>query len=456
MSVIAPVEARTRNAVFISAYKQTEVGAIPNDWDVLSIGDLEPFVTSGSRGWAKYYSDLGAPFLRITNMSRNTIYLDLSDLKLVALPVRQSEAERTQLRNGDVLISITADIGIIAYVDSHVPLPAYINQHIALVRFNPARTDNKFVSYFLASENPQKLFRSLTDQGAKAGMNLLTVRKVALAHPRVEEQRAIAGALSAVDALVDALEKLLAKKRAIKLATMRQLLPGKTRLRSIASSTVSLVSTEVGWMPEDWTVRVLDDEIAGLDAGVSVNSEDDTVDIDSGDLYVLKTSAVADGAFRPTECKRVVSRDVKRARLSPRANGILISRMNTPELVGECGYVEKDYPNLFLPDRLWMTRLRASSNLCSKWLSYLLSSAPYKKKLKDIATGTSGSMKNISKGALLSLAIPWPDPQEQQAIANVLSDMDAEIAALERRRDKTRAIKQGMMQQLLSGRTRLV
>jgi type I restriction enzyme S subunit len=217
---------------------------------VLNIGDLEPFVTSGSRGWAKYYSDQGAPFLRITNMSRETIYLDLSDLKLVQLPAAQSEAERTQLQNGDVLISITADIGIIGYVSSHVQSPAYINQHIALVRFDPTRTESKFVSYFLASEGPQKLFRSLTDQGAKAGMSLLTVRKIALVHPRVEEQRAIAGALSDVDALIGALEKLIAKKRAIKLATSQQLLTGQTRLPGFGKP-LGTIKSDIGIIPQD-------------------------------------------------------------------------------------------------------------------------------------------------------------------------------------------------------------
>ncbi len=111
---------------------------------------------------------------------------------------------------------------------------------------------------------------------------------------------------------------------------------------------------------------------------------------------------------------------------------------------------------LFVPDRLWMTRFRPNGAISSKWLSYVLSSSEYRQMLKAIATGTSGSMKNISKGSFLTLAIAFPEPEEQTAIAAVLSDMDAEIAALEQRLAKTRAFKQGMMQELLTGRTRLV
>ena len=99
-----------------SGFKQTDLGLLPEEWDVVEIGDLNPFVTSGSRGWATFYSDRGSPFVRITNLSRDSIYLDLEDLKLVNLPSETSEGIRTQLQDEDILISITADIGVIGYV----------------------------------------------------------------------------------------------------------------------------------------------------------------------------------------------------------------------------------------------------------------------------------------------------------------------------------------------------
>lgn len=225
-------EASLAERIRLSApeYKATQVGLLPNDWQLCDIGELERFVTSGSRGWAKYYSDVGSPFVRITNVSRDCIYLDLADLRFVHLPLGLSEIERTEIKDGDVLISITADIGIVGYVDSRLSKPAYINQHLALVRLDSTQTDSKFVSYFLASEGPQRLFRGLTDLGAKAGMSLLTIRKLKVAHPRLREQHAISAALSDVDELIDTLDRLIAKKRAIKLAAQRELVSGKTRL----------------------------------------------------------------------------------------------------------------------------------------------------------------------------------------------------------------------------------
>jgi type I restriction enzyme, S subunit len=213
--------------------------------------------------------------------------------------------------------------------------------------------------------------------------------------------------------------------------------------------------TEVGVIPDDWEVRVLGSEIDRLEAGVSVNSVDEAHQIYPHDQSILKTSAVMNGHFFPDEAKKIAPRDIRRAQLNPRANTIIISRMNTPDLVGECGYVDQDYPNLFLPDRLWMSKFRRGSEISVKWLAYLLSSKDYKQRLKGAATGTSGSMKNLSKDVFLSMQIQYPAGHEQRAIATALSDMDGLLAKLDQLIAKKRNLKQAAMQQLLTGRTRL-
>jgi type I restriction enzyme S subunit len=207
--------------------------------------------------------------------------------------------------------------------------------------------------------------------------------------------------------------------------------------------------TEVGVIPEDWELHSLKQEIDALNAGVSVNSVKDNVD-SSHDYSILKTSSVYNGVFNPQECKKILLSDIHRAKLNPLKDHIIISRMNTPDLVGECGYVIFDYPQLFLPDRLWMIEFKKSSELNVRWLSYILSYSPFRQKIKDIGTGTSGSMKNISKAKLLEINIPYPPKSEQTAIATALSDTDALISSLEKLIAKKRLIKQGAMQELLS------
>jgi restriction endonuclease S subunit len=103
-----------------------------------------------------------------------------------------------------------------------------------------------------------------------------------------------------------------------------------------------------------------------------------------------------------------------------------------------------------------MTRFSFGSDVDARWLAYLLSTTAYTRRIKAAATCTSGSMKNLSKDAFLSMPVDFPKPAEQTAIATVLSDMDAEIAALESKLAKARQIKQGMMHNLLTGKIRLI
>ena len=392
-------------------FKQTEVGVIPEDWEVQQIGDLRPFVTSGSRGWAAFYSDRGVPFIRITNLSRSTIYLDIEDLRFVSLPTNNSEGARTQLQDADVLISITADIGIIGYVSAKVPKPAYINQHIALVRFNPSETNPKFVSYFLASEKPQKLFRALTDSGAKAGMNLATVQQIRLAVPPTKaEQKAIAGALSDADALIASLEQLIAKKRQLKQGAMQELLTGKKRLPGFSG---------------EWEVKPLGE----------------LVEIKKGEL-ITEGSAVTGaipviaGGKKPAYFHNVANRQGKTITISGSgASAGYVAFFDTPIFASDCSTIGEN------------------TNYAVEFIYFALllnQSGIYKAQ-------TGGAQPHIHPNDLRPMPIAVPETKEEQTdIAAILSDMDADIAALEQQLAKARGIKQGMMQELLTGRIRLV
>lgn len=213
--------------------------------------------------------------------------------------------------------------------------------------------------------------------------------------------------------------------------------------------------TEVGVIPDLWNVQPINQIVERLVAGVSVNSVNEDLKVHAHRESVLKTSAVCEGRFLPHECKKIAPSDLKRAQLTARKDTIIISRMNTPELVGECGYVENDEVHLYLPDRLWMTKQRRGSEASIRWLSYLLSHQPQRARIRELATGTSGSMKNLSKGSFLGLRIPFPPPLEQRAIATALSDVDGLLGGLDQLIAKKRDLKQAAMQQLLTGQTRL-
>ncbi|TVM14020.1 restriction endonuclease subunit S [Oceanidesulfovibrio indonesiensis] len=205
-------------------------------------------------------------------------------------------------------------------------------------------------------------------------------------------------------------------------------------------------------IPASWSCLRLSHFIANLDSGVSVNGNGRPAA--EGEQGVLKVSSVTLGYFNPRENKLIKDEDIKRSKTSPKTGAIIISRSNTPSLVGASAFIDKDYPNLFLPDKLWQTVYCKNVSFSKKWLAYYLACEYVRFKLTSFATGSSSSMCNITKSELLSLPVYTPPLSEQKAIADILSTWDraiekteALIAAKERR-------KKGLMQQLLTGRVR--
>ena len=138
-----------------------------------SIRNLTMVVTSGSRGWAKYYSNSGALFVRIGNLTHSGINIDFRDIQHIT-PPDNAEGVRTRLQPNDVLVSITADLGSIGFVSEKVE-EAYINQHIALVRFqNPVQ--GRFMAWYLRSEYGQKDLLKNKRGGGKLGLGLDDIR----------------------------------------------------------------------------------------------------------------------------------------------------------------------------------------------------------------------------------------------------------------------------------------
>jgi len=155
------------------------------------LGDVCTSVTSGSRGWAKHYADNGSGiFIRITNIPRGEIDLDLSDLKRVNPPIGL-ESKRTRISSGDILISITAELGLVAVARPEID-EAYVNQHLALARPNPNKVNSVYLAWYLASPLGQRGFLKYNDQGAKAGLNLPNLSSLLIPLDSLDKQEALA------------------------------------------------------------------------------------------------------------------------------------------------------------------------------------------------------------------------------------------------------------------------
>ena len=177
---------------------------LPSTWNWLLSSRAFGFVTSGSRGWARYYSDKGPMFLRVGNLNHDTITLDLSAIQRVS-PPSSVEGWRTKVVEGDILISITADVGMIALVEAGIE-EAYINQHVALAR-PVGNMDRRYLAYFLTAQNGgQKQFFNLQRGATKVGLGLNDIRSIWVARPPISEQQEIVRRVEALFALADQIE----------------------------------------------------------------------------------------------------------------------------------------------------------------------------------------------------------------------------------------------------------
>jgi type I restriction enzyme S subunit len=224
-------------------YKASPLGLIPRKWEVATLEFLSHAVTSGSRDWARFYSDTGALFVRIGNLTREHINLRL-DSTIYVRPPANADGQRTRLEAGDVLISITADLGIVGVVPQELG-EAYINQHIALVRLNFDEINPRFVGHYLAGAVAQTYISKLNDAGAKAGLNLPTIRRLMTAKPSRCEQDLIAERLDEIDCRVQGATTESAKLRALKAGLMDDLLTGRVRVTPLLESLQSVTAPQL-------------------------------------------------------------------------------------------------------------------------------------------------------------------------------------------------------------------
>jgi type I restriction enzyme S subunit len=197
-----------------------------------------------------------------------------------------------------------------------------------------------------------------------------------------------------------------------------------------------------------WRTTTLSNSIESLDAGVSVNAEDRPHR--AGEIGILKTSAISGGVFRPEQNKAVLPLERALVAEPVLADSILLSRMNTPALVGECCYIEEARPTLFLPDRIWQLKPKSRADVSMRWLSFVLRSDSTRAYIETHASGTSGSMKNLAKSKLMALRIDYPPFAEQVAIAGILDTLDTTIRQTEAIVEKLKQVKQGLLHDLLT------
>jgi type I restriction enzyme, S subunit len=212
------------------------LGRIPRHWDVVQIRRLVSFVTSGSRGWANYYSDSGHIFLQSGNLGRS-MSLNLSVIQHVN-PPQGSEAVRTRVQRDDVLICVTGALtGNVAIVDVDLAAPAYVNQHVAIVRPKHPIAYPRYLAFVLHSEIGKAQFKTNEYGGTKQGLGLGDVKAVLVPLPKVPEQVAICAELQrsllSFNTAIDRTEREIALIREYRTRLIADVVTGKIDVQDV-------------------------------------------------------------------------------------------------------------------------------------------------------------------------------------------------------------------------------
>jgi type I restriction enzyme, S subunit len=403
-------------------YKQTEIGKIPNDWKIVILEELTSKIGDGIHSTPIYDESGEYFFINGNNLKNGKIFTTEETKK-----VNKNEylKHSRELGENTILYSINGTIGNIAYYSYESVVigksAAYINFKSSLLK--------KYLYYVLQSSYINKYFDdSLTGSTIK-NLGLTAIRKAPLALPNETELNKIAQSLSDTDAYITSIEKLIEKKRQIKQGAMQELLRQK----------------------DGWETKHLGD-IGKTFGGLSGKSKDDFTE----GVYpyipfmnIMSNPIIDTGYFDYVNLNSGESQN-----LALKGDLFFNGSSETPEEIGMCSVLLNDIPNLYLNSFCFGFRIKSELKINGLYLSYYFRSKEGRKLFFSMAQGAT--RYNLSKSNFNKLKVPIPTIEEQNVIAERLFDLDSDIKIHEVKLEKAKSIKQGMMQNLLTGKIRLI
>jgi len=413
-----------------AGYKRTEVGVIPNDWRVKAAAEICELVVDCKNRTPPVVPGGAYGVVRTPNVRDGKFVWE--ELRFTDEHSYREWTARATPQLGDVLITREAPLGEVCLVPPGTPV--CLGQRMMLYRPDQTQADSSYLLYSLMSLGVRGSLLKKIGGSTVGHAKVDDIRNLQVPlPPSVDEQRAIATALSDVDALLAKIDQLIAKKRDLKQAAMQQLLTGQTRLPRFCGA---------------WGVKRLGD-LGRFLKGSGVKKDEaksgDLPCIRYGEIYTHHNDQIR--AYNSW-----ISPAIAETATPLKCGDVLFAGSGeTKEDIGKCvAFV--DTVDAYAGGDIVI--LRPHTNANATFLGYYLNTVPIN--LQKASRGQGDAVVHISATALSSIEVEIPNVEEQTAIATIISDMDAELSALEARRDKTRGLKQGMMQALLTGRIRLV
>ena len=300
----------------------------------------------------------------------------------------------------------------------------------------PQNTDSSFLYRLVQSQQFDEVANQSTGtKMPRADWKLVSKTKFAMPHS-VDEQAAIGAYFEHLDTLITLHQRKYEKLVNIKKSMLDKMFP---------QNGASVPEIRFKGFTDPWEQRKLAELTKTITTGKSVNSDEG--EVSDGDIGVLKTSCVSYDRFNSSESKPVVKSEQQLVKCAVEKDSVIVSRMNTPERVGACGYVSTDFPNLFLPDRLW--KLKFQDTVDTYFVYMMLVSSAYKEKITSMASGTSGSMYNIPKETFLNLQLVIPAKiDEQKQLGKILKKIDTLITLHQRKLEKLQNIKKSCLEKM--------
>lgn len=411
-----------------AGYKQTEVGVIPEDWEVKPLGRLISSVEYGSSAKSEIQGQM--PVLRMGNLQNGKI--DWQDLVFTN---NEFEINKYQLHSGDVLFNRTNTIDLVGKTSIYNgERPAIFAGYLIRIKVDKSLLNAQFLNYILNTEFSRKYSgKVLSVAVGQANINAQKLKTYPIPLPPTKaEQDAIAEALSDADALIEALEQLLAKKRQVKQGAMQELLTGKRRLPKFSG---------------EWQWKTFGDVISKCFSGATPSRN--RSDYFKGNIRWITSTELNYNVITDT-IEKITPEAVKSANLKmlPKNTFLMaITGLEAEGTRGRCGIVGEEATS----NQSCMALFPTNELLVEYLFHYYVYAGD--KLAMEYCQGTKQQSYTAQTVKLLPIYLP-PVP-EQTAIVEILSDMDAEIAALEGKLSKAREVKAGMMFVLLTGKIRL-
>ena len=401
----------------------------PEDWKVVPLGDVAAITRGGSprpiQAWLTDSSD-GLNWIKIGDVSVGAKYITSTEERIIPLGARYSR----EVKSGDFILSNSMSFGR-PYI---LKIDGCIHDGWLAIQEYSKSYDTEYLYYILSSEDVFSQYVAMAAGSSVKNLNKDKVSDVKIPLPPLPEQKRIAAVLGNVDKLIDNLSRQIEKKRLVKQGVMQDLLTGKKRLPGFKGEWRQVIMGKIGSFYGGLSGKSSSDFNGGNAKYITFMNVLTNVVIDREQLGVV--------SVKPGESQNLVQKD----------DLFFNGSSETPEEVAMCAALLEDMSDTYLNSFCCGFRLSGAEH-DPLFISYYFNSPQGRESVKNCAQGLT--RYNLSKQTFLQTVVNWPTLAEQKAIAKVLGDMDAEIVKLEAKHEKYRQLKQGLMNDLLTGKVRI-